>query len=253
LIVRRLVVPTSIISQNQAQLSGPLHHYVCHVLRLKPNDPLEIADGQGTRYLGRIIGLDAKTVRVALDHRIESPPSLGPRLVLIYGLSRRSHTELVLQKTTELGVDWILPSVCQRSVSIPPNPERKLERWKEIIVQASRQCGRSTLPFISVPAAIESTLTEASGADIRWIATEQGTPLSTFSELSKPHSSPQMIALAVGPEGGFTEEELQMAIEMQYEPVKLGPLTLRTETAAIVAVALAAFLSGRFNFPEGGR
>jgi len=234
------------IQGQRAIIAGPLHHYLCHVLRLRKGDRLLLVDGAiGTEYDGAITGFSSDEVTVEITGTRPAADSRVPRLVQVHGLSRRTKSELVLQKSTELGVDWLLPALCHRSVSRPREPARKLERWQQIVTDAARQCGRSTLPRISPAAPLEQALQQSCGsADLCLLASPGGRSLA---ELAPRIASPRTrcIALAVGPEGGFTEEEERCAVGLGFEPVNLGPLVLRTETAAVVLLALVAHLAGR--------
>lgn len=245
--VRRLVVPRECIEESdRARITGPLCHYLCRVLRLGPDSPLELIDGTGHRHQARIESISPQEVLVAIEGTQPPAEVRLPRLLLIYGLSRRTRTEWVLQKATELGVDWIVPGICQRSVARPRDPERKLSRWREILAQATRQCDRAVPPLLSPPLPLEGALEQGRHADVRLLATSSGRDLSEVQEqLRAPGRS--AVAIAVGPEGGFSAPELALGEELGYQPVRLGPLTLRTETAAVAALSLVAFLSGRLD------
>jgi 16S rRNA (uracil1498-N3)-methyltransferase len=246
---RRLVVPGEAIEGDRAKVRGSAHHHLCHVLRVRRGDRLELLDGSGARYEGEITDITAREVVVAIRERHPPPPSPLPRLVLVYGLSRRSRTELVLQKATELGVDWFLPAVCARSVA---RPEGKTERWLEIMTQATRQCGRPAPPLLSPTMPLADALTQAAGeAELRLIASgPDGEAISSVAgDLST--EGLRTVAAAVGPEGGFSPDELATAGQRGFRTVSLGPLVLRTETAAVSMLTLLAFLSGRLSPSEG--
>ncbi len=245
LTARRLVVSHQCILGDHALICGASHHYLCHVLRLSVGAELVLLDGTGWQYEGKIEHINIKEVRVRIDKRIAPLPCSRPRLILLYGLSRRERTELVLQKATELGVDWILPCVCERSLAKLPLTSAKLERWEKIIASATRQCGRSSSPLLSTPMSLGEALDEMQGASISMMATPQGTPLSHVKCALETSPPPDEVALIVGPEGGFTENEIHLAQKRHVCLVTLGPLILRTETAAIVFLSLVAFLTRR--------
>lgn len=244
--LKRLVIPRESIDGEQAHLTGALHHYICHVLRLRRGDSLVLVDGSGYRYEGTISQLSSESVQVSIEVRHAPSPPPTPRLVLAYGLSRRTRTEWVLQKATELGVDWIIPVVCERSVSRPSRPERKLERWLAILNQATSQSAREGVPFLSPPLSFEAALEEARGADCRLLALPGGQPLSRIQKL---HLGPRTrcVAMVVGPEGGFSTLEVERATEAGFTTVSLGPTVLRTETAAVCLLSLVAYIGGRLG------
>jgi 16S rRNA (uracil1498-N3)-methyltransferase len=242
---RRLVVPQGTLDGDTASVSGDLHHYLSRVLRLKPGVEIELVDGAGAGSVGQIERITAQETCFLLTSPL--PPRLTeprPRLTLLYGLSRRTRTELVLQKATELGVAWILPVVCERSVSRPKRGERKLERWLEIVGQAARQCGRRIVPLVSAPTPFAAALGEVGDVEHRLLAAAGG---GSLSDLGPELAAADHLALAVGPEGGFSNEELEAAGEAGFRQVSLGRLVLRTETAAIAGLTLLAFLSGRLE------
>ena len=242
--MRRLVVPPGSIAGRTARLDGALRHHAIDVLRLHPGAELLLVDGSGRAYRGRLQSVDESVALVAIDEVLEEAPLRGPRLRLIYGLSRRTRTEWVLQKATELGIDEIDLAECRRSVvqgAAPP----KLARWEEIVRQAARQCGRSRLPSLHAPEPIASLLSSAAPMPLKLLAHAGAPPISVLS--SELAACADTLVLAVGPEGGFCDEELALADAAGFRAVGLGPLVLRTETAALVLVALAAFLGGRLE------
>jgi 16S rRNA (uracil1498-N3)-methyltransferase len=230
------------------RLTGPLHHYVSHVLRMTEGQVLLLVDTSGEQHKGRILQISDSEAILSLEEHLPKVPLARPILTLIYGLSRRSRTEWVLQKATELGVDRIVLARCERSVSRPEASEGKRSRWEEIIKQASRQCGRPHLPQLCSPMPLAQALGWAESAQIRLLAATGSPPLSRQQvALESGEATLDEVALAVGPEGGFSRHEIEKAELFGFTPVGLGPLTLRTETAAITFVALVAFLTGRLG------
>ncbi len=243
--MRRIVIPQDCIQNNQARLVGSLHHHLCHVLRLGVGAPILMIDGSGQEYPSRITRVTAEEVIATIEECRVSSSQPQSSITLIYGLSRRSRTEWVLQKATELGADSIVLATCARSVSRPEQPSAKLKRWQEIVSQAARQSGRSRLPSISPPLLLETALAQAEGADLRILAQPGSPSLSHLQDILA--ARPQEIALAVGPEGGFSTEEIEIGKNFGFTLCGLGSLVLRTETAAITFLALIAFLSGRLR------
>jgi 16S rRNA (uracil1498-N3)-methyltransferase len=240
---RRLVIPREWIDVDLARIGPPHRHYLCRVLRLGPGDAVTLLDGSGARYEAIIDSADSEAVHARIVGRREPTAQKLPRLGLVYGLSRRSRTELVLQKATELGVDWIMPALCERSVARATRVERKLERWEEIVRQATRQCGRDVVPLVAAPLELDAALREGAGAPIRLVAHPTGTPLQELH--SALGAGPDAVSVAIGPEGGFSDLELARAGSLGYAPVSLGQAVLRTETAAIAFLAVLSYLAGR--------
>ncbi len=236
---RSVVVPATCIEGDRARLAGAIHHHLAHVLRLGPGDAIVLCDEAGATHRGRIASLAARSLEVELEEHRPAEPAPRPRLTLIYGLSRRARSELVLQKATELGVDAIALALCARSVARPG--EDRLPRFEEIVRQAARQCGRSTLPALFAPTPLAALL-EGSAAAMRLVCHPGGAPLPELLAGARPEE----LALVVGPEGGLEAGELAAAEAHGFRRASLGPLVLRTETAAIVALALCVALGGRW-------
>jgi 16S rRNA (uracil1498-N3)-methyltransferase len=212
---------------------------------------LTLVDGSGSRFEGEIVDFAAERVEIHITRRRPPEPAPSPRLLLVYGISKRARTEWVLQKATELGVDWLLPATTERSVSrlTDGGAGRKLERWHQITADAARQCGRALLPLVSAPQPLEQALGRAAdSADCCLLATPGGAPLADHtSRVADPAN--RAVAVAVGPEGGFSGREVQLGGDRGFLPVNLGPLTLRTETAALALLTLTAHFTGRLHLP----
>jgi 16S rRNA (uracil1498-N3)-methyltransferase len=240
---RRIVVPPGTFAEGGARVSGGLRHHLVDVLRLGVGAPLEVVDGSGTIREVRIAGTDGDAVLLSLEREVRVPASGRGTLTLLYGLARSPRTDLVVEKAAELGVDAILPALCARSVVRTAPSERRLERWRRILREASRQCGRLEVPSLRPPAPLGDALLEGGRAALKLIASPGGVPLE--QELVQGAEGAHDITLAIGPEGGFADDELELASTHGFVPVGMGSLVLRTETAAIVGLALVAFLSGR--------
>jgi 16S rRNA (uracil1498-N3)-methyltransferase len=243
--VRRVVVPTGSVVGERASLTGAPHHHLGHVLRLTPGVRLLLVEEGGPQHLARVEQITASEVRLVVEEHLGAGPSPRPRLTLLYGLSRRVRTEWVLQKATELGVDALQLCLCERSVSHVDASERRLERWQEIMRQAARQSGRELLPCLGPPLPFADALAAVGAAELRLVARIDGAPPSELQE--RLATASEAVAVAVGPEGGFSPRELQQAEAAGFLGIRLGPTTLRTETAALVALALTALLTGRMG------
>ena len=158
---------------------------------------------------------------------------LPVKICLFQCVLKGDKMELVIQKTTELGVHKIIPVVSTRSVALPK--KNKLLRWRKIAVEAIKQCGRVVLPEIAEPTPIERA--DVDGAKI-FFWEKGGIP---FSRAIKG-LLPQNIAFLIGPEGGFSEEQAENLIKKGWKPVSLGPVILRSETASVFALSVVKFL-----------
>lgn len=248
-----LFVAPDVIDGDDARIRGDDYHHLVRVLRLKEGSPIDLIDGTGLRHEGRVEQISPRQARVTICRRVELPPSPLPRLILLAGLARGSRFDLVLQKCTELGVDEIVPWECGRSVARPSSPERKQDRWNEIVRQAARQSRRPKLPLVRPPVRYAEGLPGGRGdeGDLRLIACLDGTAQPLASMEQRLRRPPDQVWLAVGPEGGFDSAETAQAIDRGFAPVNLGPQVLRSETAAITLLAIVAHLTGRLASDEG--
>jgi 16S rRNA (uracil1498-N3)-methyltransferase len=235
--VRRVHLPPERIEGGEGRLGEEARHYLVEVLRLAPGAEVEVFDGRGGRYAGR---LDAGLETVSLGPR-EEARSAGVELALLFALSKGEKVELVVQKATELGATRIVPFAAERSVVRleAAKGEERARRWRKIAEEAARQCGRSDVPEVAAPSPLGAALAALAPGTAVVLFHPGGAPLST---LAPP--APSGIAAVVGPEGGLADEEVRACERAGAARASLGPRVLRAETAAIVAVAL---LQARFG------
>ncbi len=231
MIPRRVHVPPDRIDAGRARLSGAARHYLAEVLRLQAGAAVEVFDGRGGRYAGR---LEAGLETVALGPR-EDARSAGAEITLLFALAKGEKTDLVVQKATELGAGRIVPFAAQRSVVRLDGgrADERVRRWRRIAEEAARQCGRADVPDVAAPLPLEAALASLAPGATTVVFHPGGARLAS---LAPP--GPAGIAAVVGPEGGLTEPELAACDRAGAVRAGLGPRVLRAETAAIVAVAL---------------
>ena len=236
--MRRLLVPRSRLAGSRARLDPDEVHYLRDVLRLGPGAALEVFDGAGGVYPARVA--ESAEELVLGERRDAARPAAAVQLA--FALARGERNDLVVQKATELGAVRLSPFQAARSVVRLP-PERIAERtrrWHRIAAEASRQCGRADVPAVDAPRPLGEILAGAAAGAQRLLLWERGgEPLGGAVDRGAP-----LHLLVVGPEGGFTPEEVEAALGAGARLVSLGPRTLRFETAAIVAVALVQHLAG---------
>ena len=219
-------------------------HHLLRVLRLKDGAPLTATDGSGWLYEGTLSCNPTPHLHVTNRRKLPHQHS-GPSLTLLYGLAKGQKPTFVIQKATELGIERILPVVCQRSVAQPKLADRKMHRWLEISRQAARQAHRTSLPVIEEPASLQQQLSHLGNADQpRFVASIGGEAL----DLLLPRATEaESIVFAVGPEGGFSEAETSTLAGASFKAIQLGPTILRSETAAVALSAVLAFATGRWS------
>lgn len=215
--------------------------HVRDVLRMQVGDAIILFNGNGLDYLGTIVRIDKKAVRVVL-HATEKRHTISPlKIHLAQGLCRGEKMDFAIQKATELGVTEITPIISEYC-NVRLNTERlqkKQQHWQKVAASACEQCGRTDLLRIN-PSMDFNTWIKQKFSGIAYILD----PSATKSIDKITTSIPSQVILLIGPEGGFTNNEIQYAILHQYHTILLGPRILRSETAGLVAVTLLQHLYG---------
>ena len=236
----RIYSDSSLKKGKSFELDNRSDHYLRHVLRIKVGQSITVFNGDGNDYHGTIADIKRKIIQVRLDD-IEPLTNTSKEsslyITLVIGISKGDRMDWVVQKATELGVHNIQPLLTNR-VDTKLNAsreEKKIEHWESVAISACEQCGRSVLPKISHPIKIADWLSETRDT-LKLVLTPSGKTLKNLN--SELDHQPKEIDLLIGPEGGFTQEEIEAALNENYFPLSLGPRILRTETAPLVAISL---------------
>lgn len=236
--MHRFFLPTiQLLPDQTVDLPADVMRHLRTVLRLSPGAECEFLDGAGR--IARALILEGAQARIL---SVLQAPEAACSLCLIQGLPKGEKLELVLQKGTELGVNHFLPTQMERSVGRlkADREQKRLGRWEKIIQEAARQSGQPYLPQLQLKHDLESAVA-AVDADLKLLLWEEsGQPLNQ----ALPEERPQRIAVIVGPEGGITSKEAQLAQMSGYRPVSVGPRILRTETAGLAIMAILQYLYG---------
>jgi 16S rRNA (uracil1498-N3)-methyltransferase len=240
----RLYLPPDRLTTDRVVLGEEAHRYLHRVLRLAPGDRLVIFDGQGHEIDAEIETGTLRGTTLRLGARREVP---GPRVAvsLLQAIPKGERMDLLVQKTTELGLRRLRPVISARSVVQAGDGMGRLRRWRTISEEAARQCGRADLPVIDAPVPLATALAEAAGGGgLRLFVWEeaQGAPLRRAFAGDETE-----VTLLVGPEGGFEPAEALAARAAGFVAVGLGRRILRSETAAMVAVALTQAALGELD------
>ncbi len=226
----------------RVELPAAASHHALRVLRLRAGDPLQLFDGRGGQYEARLLagGAGAAAVVELLSH---DPVEREARveLTLVQALVALDKMDWVVEKAVELGVARLLVAPAERSVVRldADRGQRRCQRWREIAIAACAQCGRNRLPAVELAPSLEVALATGASATLRLLLdpdAPQGLPAV--------HAA---VSLVVGPEGGFTAAESGAARSHGYQGTRLGPRTLRTETAGLAATAALLALAGEFS------
>jgi len=246
--VNRFFISATDIEGDRVRLSPEQSHQVCHVLRLKPGDTIVVLDDSGTEYDVTLTTVDRKETvgRVTSRHRARGEPKV--EIALFQSLLAREKFEWVLQKGTEVGVAQFVPVLTERSLLRTKTiEENKLDRWRRILTEAAEQSHRGRIPQLEPILTFENAVLRLRDFDRCIIAAPLDGATTLRDALKDITHSPASVAVMIGPEGGFTEEEVALACEKGAVRVGLGPRILRTETAAMIACALVLYELGEMG------
>ncbi len=238
--MRRLFLP-EIDPSGETRIVGEKARYLSTVLRCREGDELLLFDGRAASYRAKIIGITKREVSVEILGVARADTESPVGLSLIQGLLKGDKMDLVIQKTTELGVREIIPAATARSQF---SDTRRVPRWRKIAEEAAQQCGRTTVPHVRDTLPFDE-LFSSSGIHTKchgllfW--EEEGTG---FHEALEEVKGKGPLSIAVGPEGGFTREEAALAESAGLVITSMGRRILRAETAAIAAAAILQFSFG---------
>lgn len=242
----RFFLSENAISDGLAVITGPDVKHIGRVLRLEPGAGITLLTGKGTEFEATIREINNREVTCEITGTREVSAESPVRVVLYQGLSKGDKMELVIQKSTELGVARIVPLISERTVVRLDEKKaaHRLARWQRVAEEAAKQSRRSVIPQVGRPlefrAALE-TISAGTLAVLPW-EEEQGTGLRDILRANRDNSGD--IAVFIGPEGGFSRNEVELAGSRGVFPVSLGPRIMRTETAGIVAVSVILYELG---------
>ena len=240
----RLYLDCPLLPDTEVELDERGAHHVARVLRMKPGASLQLFDGHGQKAMARLTKVEKRRVCAHIASRLDRAVESPLQLVLGQGISRGERMDFTLQKSVELGVQCIVPLWTEHSqVQLDtPRLARRMEHWHGIIISACEQSGRNVLPKLAPPLSLAEWVSERAGDDLGLLLD----PLQSASlaELSPPAGA---VRLLIGPEGGLSDRETGQARESGFVGVRLGPRILRTETAALAALAALQGLWGDFR------
>ena len=232
------------VSANRAALVGAHAEHLVRVLRARVGQDFDIATGQAVRR-GRIVSVSDGRVEFDLAEEVSATPAVP--ITLLLSIFKFDRMEWAIEKCTELGVARIIPAIARRTDPHLATASRKrVERWQRIALQAAEQSRRATPPEITEPLKLADALNLPAALRIVLCESEEQTQLS---DVVKSNGTTGGILLAVGPEGGWTDDELQLFQQAKWTSASLGNTILRAETAAIAAAAVLISLLSRNECP----
>ncbi len=236
--MNRFFIPQTCIEEDRVRLCNGFAHQICHVLRLKPKDHVVVLDNKGSEYVVCLTDVGKHQVCGDIQERRLCQTEPLAQITLFQSMLKRDKFEWVLQKCTEIGVARIVPIITERSIVQKTEIKSgKMQRWQAIIREAAEQSGRGRVPDLGVPMMFGDSLEWS--LDIRIAGALRGDQCSIQKSLSQVDvTSHPSVGLWIGPEGGWTLEEVESATSVGVHCVKFGQRILRTETAAVVACIL---------------
>lgn len=231
--MQSFIADSASFSGGRVILTGAEHHHATRSCRVRPGEEIGVTDGAGRRVIARIDVIDHSSLTAVIERDVSGVGELPVMLTLALAVIKPGMFELAAEKATELGVRRIIPLTCDRSMY--DSGRLNNERLDRIVRGAVKQSGRSYIPEVAAPRTV-TELIELPGDDRLFVADCHAE--RPFPALTEPVSGG--IVIAVGPEGDFTADELELMYGAGGTPFSLGGLVLRAETAAIAAVVVAA-------------
>ena len=244
--MHRFYLPPSECTGDLLQLSEREAHHAANVLRVRTGEQIVILDGAGTELLCKVEAVEKKRVQVSVTERKQVAP-LPFSITLLQAIPKGKIIEDIIQKATELGVSRIVPLLSERVATRldPESAADKASKWRQVAIEAIKQCGAVWLPKIEGPITPEQFLARNERFDLPLIGSLQPGakhPRIFFQQFEADHSrKPESVCIWIGPEGDFTPQEVESAINAGAHPITLGRLVLRVETAATFCLSVSNY------------
>jgi 16S rRNA (uracil1498-N3)-methyltransferase len=240
--MHRFYLPPENCRGDSLHLGGREAHHAVHVLRLKRGERVTVLDGAGHEFFCDVSEAAKNFLMLAVKEKKSTSPADGT-ITLLVGIPKGKIIESIIQKSVELGANRVVPLLTERTVTQldGDGAEDKREKWQQVAIEAIKQCGAIWLPKVEAPQTISEFLARAEKIDFSLVGslqTERKHPRDWIAGFQKQHGRlPKSAAVWIGPEGDFTLEELQAIESAGAQPITLGDLTLRVETAAIYCLS----------------
>ncbi|HEY6070096.1 MAG TPA: 16S rRNA (uracil(1498)-N(3))-methyltransferase [Chthoniobacterales bacterium] len=221
-------------------------HHARDVLRMKRGDRAVVFNGRGREITAEIVDLAKNEVRLRKLTESETPP-VRSRITLGQAIPKGKNMDLIVQKAVEIGAAEIAPLISERTIVDldAKEAEQKRDKWQQIAIEAAKQCGQNWLPAVRAPQKLKEFFAHAAAVDLRLIGSLQPDAIhlkKVLSDYSDQHRDrPKSVLMMVGPEGDFTPAELALAKSHGCQPITLGPIILRVETASIYCLSVLSY------------
>jgi 16S rRNA (uracil1498-N3)-methyltransferase len=234
----RFYVTKESVKGDRIVISGKEAHHILDVMRLKVSDEVVVFDGSGREYTGIVKAADRKSLEVRIKSARESSAGRSPFITLIQAIPKKAKMDYIAEKATELGVSRIIPVTTERTIPEWNDAKKAsvVDRWRRIVREAAKQCGRPDIPEVSRVMSINEAVGGFKEYNLKLIAVLNDRAIKLKDALK--NGSGAKIAVAIGPEGDFTPEEAEDALKADFKIVSLGPRVLKSDTAALAALSM---------------
>ena len=231
------------VKEEKIYVEGSDVNHIKNVLRMKLGEKLTVNDGEGWQYLCEVESYESDMAVLHIVEKSKAETELSSRIYLFQGLPKQDKMELIVQKAVELGAYQVIPVSTKRAVVKldAKKAGKKVERWQQIAVSAAKQAGRGIVPTVGEVCTYAQALKMAEELDVVLIPYELAEGIEETKKIIAGIRPGQSVGVFIGPEGGFEEEEVKLAMEAGAKPVTLGRRLLRTETAGLTTLSLLMF------------
>ena len=231
------------VKEEKIYVEGSDVNHIKNVLRMKLGEKLTVNDGEGWQYLCEVESYESDMAVLHIVEKSKAETELSSRIYLFQGLPKQDKMELIVQKAVELGAYQVIPVSTKRAVVKldAKKAGKKVERWQQIAVSAAKQAGRGIVPTVGEVCTYAQALKMAEELDVVLIPYELAEGIEETKKIIAGLRPGQSVGVFIGPEGGFEEEEVKLAMEAGAKPVTLGRRILRTETAGLTTLSLLMF------------
>lgn len=241
----RFFVAKRNIGDNKGILTGQELDHLRRVLRLRQGDRVTLFDDEGWEHEGVVRSLAEQVAEIEILNSAQPGRESSLDVTLAQALGKGEKMDLVVEKATELGVRTIVPFLSARTIPRLDGKkiERRRERWQRIALSAAKQSGRTRIPEVLALSDFDELVLRSWPCQSKLLFWEDE-PQRTLAQVREAKASLDSLLLMIGPEGGFSPEEVAQAVSHGFEPIRLGKRILRTETAALAALSVVQFLWG---------
>jgi 16S rRNA (uracil1498-N3)-methyltransferase len=241
---RFFITPES-VSENEILITGEDVKHIINVLRMKKSEEAVLCDGEGNDYYCTLEQFDKSFVKALIKQKQQNNAEPLIDVTLFQGIAKGDKMDFIIQKNVEMGVKTIVPVITSRTIVKlfdKKDIEAKVQRWQRIALEAAKQCGRGIIPIVKTPISLMKAYENSKNFELNIMPYEKEKSTSLREVITGKR--PKSIAIYIGPEGGFSEEEASQALLCGLKCVTLGERILRTETCALVLMSILMYEMG---------